>query len=670
MDKDEFEWLEDQKEPKAAQWEAEQARIATDFVNKLPERKEIRSMLEGSLKIETFSSINPEIRPQSPSGYRYFQYRRKYGEEFSVYYYSDELGGEQKVALDPNLLSKDGKLSVNGVYPSDDGSMLIYEVSERGSDLMSIHVKDIDKNVTLDDVIPPIRSYSRTVWLKDGSGFFYALWPDPKFAADKADSQKVYLHMLGETHDKDLGIFGAGLGPEYNIRLSRTKEGTHLIIYVDDHSTDERSVYVKDLVSDEEPRLLVDRLKKSELFVLDIIKGCVYARTDYNAERGRIVKFLLDAPQIENWTDVVPEGKGVIRYAFVPGDKLVLGMFDDAHDALRVYSLSGEFKDEIRLPGLGSIQGAIADFKGNIMSFVYVSFNIPATVYAYDFNTMETKALETLKVDLDTSLVGVKQVWFSSKDGTKVPMFIACRNDIKLNGGNPMLMYGYGGFGIPQAPFFSYSVFKFIERGGAYALVNIRGGSEYGKSWHGEGRLMKKQNAFDDFISAGEWLIENGYTSKNRLVIEGGSNGGLLVAACMLQRPDLFSGVVCSKPVLDMLKFHKFGNGILWIDEFGNPDDPAMRNYLRAYSPYHNIKEGQRYPPIMLVAGENDTRVEPMHAYKMAALMQKKNPDNTVLLKVDRDMGHGFGQPVSKWLDSFADRWAFIYYYSGLTRRV
>ena len=663
LEKDQFGWMENDKDPRVKTWVNSQNAVTRAFLDKIPALNDFKKSFTEFANLDTEGAFDPRECKSSPTGYRYFQYKRKGGQDFGVLYYSDSPTSPQKVAIDPNTLSQDGKLAVVDTYIADGARLIAYTVSEGGSDRQRIRVRNIETGTDLPDEIPPIR-YPRVTWLKDGSGFFYTRWPDPNVPEDKG-AYSVYFHKLGTDPKGDSGVFGKGLGPENVTWLNISRDGTRLLISAR-RADDRVEIYYKDLKSGAGPAPFIMDLKSAErLYPISIEEdGTVYAHTTADAKNGRIVSFNIAAPDKSNWKTVVPETNSAISEAVLTGGHIVVVRMKNAHSMMELYNLDGRPEHEIKLPQLGSVGAIGAERHGSEIFFSFSSFTTPAESYRYDFNTGKLELVARLKTSFNPDSVDVKQVWYKSKDGTDVPMFLVHKKGIKMDGGNPTLLYGYGGFNHGLTPGFRMSLPKFIEDGGVYAVANIRGGNEFGEGWHQAGMRENKQNVFDDFIAAAEWLIKSGYTSSSKLAINGGSNGGLLVAAVMVQRPELFSAVVCEVPLTDMLKFPYFGGGKQWMAEYGNPDNPKDREYIAKYSPYHNVVEGQKYPPILIMSAENDTRTDPMHARKMAAMLQERAaPGSVVLLRMETDAGHGFATPVSKAIEEGADKWAFIYHF-------
>lgn len=656
---DPFRWLEDKESAQVKDWMEEQNAYARGFLDNVEGREQLKNLFSELLNIDSFGSFRPRKRRALFPRWRYFQYRRTAGQNHYVLYYCDGLRSDPKIAIDPNEFSEDGTVAMAWDAPSRDGSLIAYGVTESGSDRIQIYVLDLDNDTLLEEKIPPVR-YSSVAWLNDNSGFYYTKWPEPGAPQDEEDDFHVYFHELGTDPKEDVGLFGKGLDPKKYSGIYTSPSNKYLLITVWE-GWDKSELFCKNLTKeDSEISPLVTGI--DALFHAVIRKDKMYMMTNHGAPRFRIVTFDINKPQEDEWKEVIPEGKDTLEHFDIIGDKIVAKYLVSASSSLRLYSIDGRFLREIELPTMGSVAGPFGEWDGEEIFFSFSSFIIPPTIYRYDSAENKLEEIDQVKVDLDFDELELKQVWYESKDGTKVSMFIMHRKDIRSDGNNPTVLYGYGGFSISITPYFTYEIQPFLQKGGVYAAANLRGGGEYGEEWHRAGMLEKKQNVFDDFIAAAEWLIENRYTSKDKLAINGGSNGGLLVGACMTQRPDLFKAVICGVPVLDMIRYHKFDGGQLWIPEYGFAENKEEFEYLIKYSPYHNVRKGERYPAVLFMTADTDTRVHPMHAWKMAALLQKYNTsDNPIILRTETKAGHGFGKPVTKIVEEMTDKWSFLF---------
>ncbi len=655
---DPFQWLEDGSSQRTLKWVEDQNTRARSALDAIPERDKLRQQLSDLYNVESQGVV---FHASSGAARRYFQYRRSPGQNHKVLYYREEGSTTQKVAVDPNTFSSDGSISMPWAKVSPDGRMVAYATSDRGSDRAAIHVLSLDTAALLTDTIPPIR-YADMVWLPDSSGFYYSKWPDPNIKADQVDNHHVYLHRLGADHKDDIPVFGAGLPARSFTEIATFGGSRHLFLTAYNGRT---TVYYKDLANGTSMVPLITNIS-GKFDIINVVGTKIYAVTDRGAKNNKVVSVDMANPSQRNWTEVIPERVDVLNDASVVGGHIVASYLKNAHSTVLMYSLDGKFEREIKFPPMATVEGPLGMSNASEMFFRVSSFNMPPTIYGYDVKADRLDVIYQTPCAADLKNVVVDQVWYPSKDGTKVSMFLVHRNDIRLDGKNPTVLYGYGGFDDSMVPEYDAAIIPFIQKGGVYAVANIRGGGEYGQDWHMSGTREKKQNVFDDFIAAAEWLISQGYTSSGKLAVSGASNGGLLTAAVMTQRPDLFKAVICDVPVLDMLRFHRFGGGAQWISEYGNPDSSDAK-YLAKYSPYENVKNGQRYPATLFTSGGNDDRVDPMHARKMVALMQAlaSNPED-IILRTDPKSGHGFGMALSGYIEKSVDEWSFIFQQLGM----
>ena len=545
------------------------------------------------------------------------------------------------------------------------GTRLAYGLSQHGSEESTLSVRDVATGKDLPDRIERTR-HAAVAWTPDGKGFYYTRYPKPGTvpAGDENYHRHVYYHALGTDPANDPKIFGAGRDKEDWPDVALSPDGRWLVVTVS-KGWSMSEVYLKDRAKDGP---WVPVVEKVEALYAPVIRNDVlYIHTNEGAPRYRVFKADPANPDRKNWTELIPEGPDVLDSFTAVGDKLVGLYMHKASSRLRLFDRTGKPVHEVELPTLGSIEGLGAEWDGRELLFGFSSFTVPPSVYHVDLTTFTTQLWERVKANIDTNAYEVKQVTYRSKDGTPVTMFLAHKKGLTLDGQNPTYLTGYGGFNVSETPIFSASWFLFLEKGGIVAVPNLRGGGEYGEAWHKAGMLDKKQNVFDDFIAAAEWLIENRYTNPKKLVIQGGSNGGLLVGAVVTQRPELFRAAVCNVPLLDMLRYHKFRIARLWIPEYGDPDDPKAFRWLKAYSPYHNVKPGTAYPAMLITAAESDTRVDPLHARKMTALLQAASAsDQPILLRHTTKEGHGAGKPRAKVLDELTDIWSFLFWQLGM----
>lgn len=658
---DHYRWLEKQDDPPVTEWVDKQTQFTRSILDTLPYRNEINAQLKKLYDLTTISS--PSIY-----GSRYFFFKREAGQNHSVMYVREgSHTAPARVVLDPNSFSTDGTVALDWMHPSPEGNLVAYGKSEGGSEISTLYIRDVTTGKDLDLTIPYTRAAS-VAWLKDLSGFYYTHYP--KLGAVPAGDEKyfrrVYFHKMGDNPDNDKLIFGEGRPKEEWCDIELSSDHRYLLLSASLDWT-KNDLWIRGINQTGNFIPVAEKLDGS--FGGDVYGNTLYLLTNYQAPRYKIMTTPVNNPKMDNWEELIPEQKGVIRGFRIVGGKLVLLMSEDVVSKIYIYSLEGKKEKEIPLPTLGSVGGIDGKQDGEELFFSFTSYFYPPTVYRYDMNIGKLEETEKMQLDFDLSVYEVKQIFYTSKDGTKVPMFIVNKKGLKLDGTNPTLLYGYGGFDISITPNFIRGLYVWLDRGGVYAVANIRGGGEYGRTWHEAGRLEKKQNVYDDFIAAGEWLIANKYTSPQKLAIQGGSNGGLLMGAMLTQRPDLFKAVICQVPLLDMLRYDKFLIARLWIPEYGSAADPAQFKWLQAYSPYQKVKEGVKYPATLITTGVQDSRVDPMHAFKMTALLQKANSGpNPILLRVEPKAGHGAGKPVSKILNEQTDIWSFLLWQLGVDK--
>jgi prolyl oligopeptidase len=653
---DPYRWLEDPDADATKAFVAAQNALTAEFVSELPARAQFAERLTALWNY-------PRRQPPHVRGRRRF-YRHNDGLQNQAVLYRQEGVGEPEVLLDPNQLSADGTTALISESYSDDGRHLAYSLSQSGSDWQEIAIRDTDSGEDLPERLRWCK-FSQPVWLRDGSGFYYARYPAPAEmpAAAPSTHQRVYFHQLGTDQTADLLIYARPDIPELGFDMALSGDGRYLILTGWEDTDPTNRVFVNDSESDEGfVALIPEREHRYEFLTND--GSLFYFWTDFGAENGRVIAIDLEHPAPEAWQEVVPEADEVIETVQVVHDELIVNRLQHAAHRLYRYALDGTPRGEIVLPALGSVAELRGRRKDNALYFLFQSFLTPPTLYRFDFAGERLLVEHAPQVPFDADGFETRQVFIPSKDGTRVPLFITCRKDLPLTGDNPTLLYGYGGFNISLPPLFSGSRLAWLAQGGIFAQANLRGGMEYGEAWHQAGRLEKKQNVFDDFIAAGEWLISNGYANSNTLAIEGRSNGGLLVAACITQRPDLFGAAHCGVPVIDMLRYQRFTAGRYWVGEYGVGSDPAQFPFLIAYSPLHNVRNGERYPPLLITTAESDDRVVPMHAYKFAAALQHADAGaNPLLLRVETRAGHGLGKPISKLIAEAADVYGFLWTY-------
>lgn len=652
---DPYRWLEVDTAAEVEDWVERQNEVTFGYLEKIPFREKIRQRLEELWNYERYSA------PFQEGKYTYF-YKNDGLQNQSVLY--RQIGdAEPEVFLDPNKFSPDGTTSLAGLSFTKDGSMAAYLISEGGSDWRKVIVIDAETMQVVDDTIKDVK-FSGLSW-KGNEGFFYSSYDKPKEGSQLSgmtQHHKLYYHRLGTPQSQDELVFGGEQTPRRYIFGGVSEDERWLVISAA-VSTTGNEVYLRDLTQPNAPIVpVVDNFDNEHGFVHS--EGdFLYFQTNLNAPNNRLVKTLAANPTPDNWEDVIPEKEEPLSVS-TGGGYLFAEYLRDALSAIEQYQLSGEKVREIELPGQGSAGGFSGKWDQQTLYYSFTSYVDPGNIYAYDVETGASELYKASGVQFDPSQYESKQVFYTSKDGTKVPMMVTHKKGLALNGQNPTMLYGYGGFNVSLTPRFSTSNIIWLENGGVYAVPNLRGGGEYGEAWHLAGTKMKKQNVFDDFIAAAEYLIENGYTSSDYLSISGGSNGGLLVGAVMAQRPDLIKVALPAVGVLDMLRYHQFTAGAGWAYDYGTADEsPEMFQYLLGYSPYHNLSEGNCYPATMVTTADHDDRVVPAHSFKFAARLQEmQSCDNPALIRIETKAGHGAGKPVSKIIEEQADKWAFTFY--------
>lgn len=660
---DRYRYLEDGNNPDTKQYVEQQLAYTRSVLDPLPGRDRINARLSQLLTIGT-------IGPPQIGGKYYFYNRREGTQNQPVLYVREGLGGTDRVLIDVNKMSTDGTVALDWWFPADDGKYIAYGTSPNGSEESTLHLIDSATGKLLPDVIERTR-FASLAWKKDNSGFYYTRHPKKGEVPEGEEVYhvKVFYHALGTDPEKDPLLFGEGRNPQDIPSVGLSEDGRWLLITVFQGWT-KSEMHLQDLSSKNPPVEITTG--KEFLYSADFLKGKLYITTNEDAPRFRV--FAADAtnPKRENWKELIPQSDAVLQSASVTGGKLFAQYEHNASSELKIFDVDGKKLRDIPLPTIGTVNAVAGKWDVSELFFGFQSYTVPPSVYRYDLNTGAT-SLWT-KVDapsIDPSGFEVQQVWYNSKDGTRIPMFVVSKKGIEKNGKNPVLLTGYGGFNVSETPSFSRSMYLWMEHGGIYAVANLRGGSEFGEDWHRAGMLEKKQNVFDDFISAAEYLIAQKYTDKDHLSILGGSNGGLLMGAMITQRPDLFRAVICAVPLLDMLRYQNFQIAKLWIPEYGSAEDPKQFDFIYAYSPYHHVKEGQEYPAILFMTADTDTRVDPMHAKKMAALMQAEakngaSKEKPILLRIETKAGHGQGKPVTKQIEENTDMYSFLFWQLGV----
>ncbi len=653
---DPYRWLEDDNSAETKAWVETENKVTFDFLEKIPQREAIKHRLTELWNYERFGVPFKE-------GGRYFITRNDGLQNQSVLYTMASLDAEPAVLLDPNTLSTDGTVALAGYTVSDDGNLLAYGLARAGSDWHEWRVRDVRTGKDLPDVVNWVK-FSGASWTKDNRGFFYSRFDEP----DKTNTlkgvnyfHKLYYHKLGTPQQDDKLIYHRPDQKEWGFGAGVTEDGRYLVIRVSKGSDRRNRFFYRDLQDAQSPVVeLLNDFDAAYDFVGNV--GTVfYFKTDLNAPRGRIIAIDVTRPQRASWDEVIPQASDAMEEASLVNDKFVLTYLKDAHSVVKIFGRDGRLLREVALPGLGTAAGFGGKRKDTETFYAFTSFTVPGVIYRYDLATGKSTLFREPKVAFKGADYETQQVFYQSKDGTRVPMFITCRKGTKLDGNNPAYLYGYGGFDISITPSYSPSIAAWLEMGGVFAVANIRGGGEYGEEWHEAGMKLKKQNVFDDFIAAAEWLTANHYTRREKLAIGGASNGGLLVGACLTQRPDLYGAALPTVGVMDMLRFNKFTIGWAWQSDYGSPDNAEEFKALYAYSPLHNIHPGTKYPATLITTGDHDDRVVPAHSFKFAATLQAAQAGpKPVLIRIETRAGHGAGKPTAKLIEESADKWAFL----------
>ncbi len=596
-------------------------------------------------------------------GGRYYFFRNDGLQNQSVLFRQDTLTSEPGILLDPNSWSADGTIALSGSAFSDDGRFVAYGVQDAGSDWNTWKIMEIESGKVLDDELKWVK-FSGAVWTPDSQGFFYARYPQPEEGAafqSLNTNMKVYYHRVGSPQASDVLVYERPDHPDWGFRLSVSEDGHYLIITVWVGTDDRYRIVVKDLKEPYGlPFELIDNFDHEYSFI-DSDDQVLYFKTNVDAPLRRVIAIDLKHPARENWKEVIPQTENALDSVGIVGNMFVCDYLKDAKTQVRLHAMDGTFVREVEFPGIGTATGFDGRRKDTDTFYSFSSFALPPTTYRYNMITGVSELFRKADVKFNPDDYETSQIFYTSKDGTKVPMFLCHKKGLKLDGTNPTLLYGYGGFNISITPSFSVSRLTWMEMGGVLAVANLRGGGEYGETWHKSGTKQKKQNVFDDFIAAAEWLIEHKYTSSKKLAIQGGSNGGLLVGACMTQRPDLFGACLPAVGVMDMLRFHKFTAGRFWTDDYGSADNADEFTALRAYSPYHNLKGGTQYPATLITTADTDDRVVPGHSFKFAAQLQASQSGTApALIRIETRAGHGAGKPTAKIIEEASDQWAFL----------
>jgi Serine proteases of the peptidase family S9A len=660
---DPYRWLENDTTKETAAWVKAQNKVTSSYLEKIPFRNKLKERLTNLTNYEKIGA------PFKKNG-KYYFYKNDGLQNQSVLYVQNTLDSEPEVFLDPNKLSEDGTVALTGISFSKDGKYFAYTISRSGSDWREVYVMDIATRKLLDDHIQWAK-FSGAAW--QGDGFYYSAYDAPvagKEFSNVNENHKIYYHKIGEPQSKDVLVYQNPKYPKRFYTASVSEDQQALFIYESGEGRG-NALYMKNLTKADAP---IEQLASDfnyEYSPIEVIGNKILFTTNFGAPKSKVMVADINSPKLENWKVLVPESTSVLSGAEVIGGKLVLTYDKDASNHAFVYNTDGKLLHEVKLPSLGSV-GFSGDKDEKDAFFIFTSFTFPGAVYKYNVDTNESSLYRAPKVNFNPEDFVTEQVFYPSKDGTKIPMFLTYKKGLKKNGSNPVFLYAYGGFNISLNPSFSTFRIPFLENGGIYAQANLRGGGEYGEEWHIAGTKMHKQNVFDDFISAAEYLIANKYTSKSKVAIVGGSNGGLLIGACVNQRPDLFKVAIPEVGVMDMLRYHKFTIGWNWASDYGTSEDSKeMFDYLHAYSPLHTFKKGITYPAIMVTTADHDDRVVPAHSFKYAATLQEaSNKKNPALIRIDSKAGHGSGKPISKVIDEQADIYSFIMYNIGINPKL
>lgn len=663
---DPYRWLENPDSPQSRAWIEAQNKVTFGYLEKIPARETLKARLTELWNYERYGVPFKQ-------GSRYFITRNDGLQNQSVLYTMESLEAEPKVLLDPNKLTADGTVALKGYAISEDGEFMAYGLSTAGSDWEEWRVRKVASAEDTSDVLKWVK-FSGASWAHDGSGIFYSRYDEPT-ESTKLQSlnyfQKLYFHKKGTPQSEDVLVYHRPDQKEWGFSGDVTEDGRYLIVHVRQGTDTRNRVFFKKLPEKFTPRDLAYDIGSKAVELLNDFDASYefvgndgpvfWFQTDLKAPRGKIVAINVNHPEREHWKELIPESKDTLQAARVVNRQFIVTYMQDAKSVVKIFDLAGKPVRDLALPGIGSVGGFSGEQNDTETFYAFTSFTSPSTIYRLDLKTGQSTVFRQPKVKFDASQFETRQVMYKSKDGTAVPMFVVHKKGLNLDGNNPTLLYAYGGFNISLTPSFSASALAWLEMGGVYAQPNLRGGGEYGEEWHKAGTKLKKQNVFDDFIAAAEFLIAQKITKPEKLAIAGGSNGGLLVGAVMAQRPELFGAALPAVGVMDMLRFHKFTIGWAWTSDYGSADNPEEFKALRAYSPLHNLKKGTRYPSTLVTTADHDDRVVPAHSFKFAAELQHAHKgDNPVLIRIETKAGHGAGKPTSKIIEEAADRYAFL----------
>lgn len=649
---DPYRWLEDAEAPEVESWTQTQHDLAVDYLRALPGRDALTARLGELWNFEVFNGL---IKRKE----RVF-FMKQDGRQNQPVLYVQDGDAEARILIDPNTFSEDGTIALTSYFPSPNGKWVAYLTSESGSDWVEIRLRDVENGRDTHDRIQQVK-FTIIAWKKDHTGFYYSRFSSAQESDERNQAvyHQLFFHVLGLPQDEDREVYARPDLPASLLFPTESDDGQYLILHVVGESISKNRLYYRQSDRDGDFTRLFDLLD-AEYSFLGNVNASFFIKTTHSAPRGRII--LVDVNDPAQWREIVPEQPEVIEQSLLIGQTVILVMVSQASHIIKLYDLDGNFLRQLDLPAVGSVNLYPAGQQDTGFFFDFSSYLFPTTVMYCDLESGEIRVFKEIAIPFDSSGYETRRHVFHSKDGTPVSMFLTHRKGVEPNGANPTILTGYGGFNVNNLPLYTNWIPAWLEQGGILAVVHLRGGGEYGEEWHQGGMLDRKQNTFDDFIAAAEYLIAAGYTSTPRLAIEGGSNGGLLVAACMLQRPDLFGAVICRVPVADMLRFQKFTAGRYWTPEYGDAESSREHfEFLYAYSPLHNVRKGVSYPPILIDTADHDDRVVPMHSKKFAAALQAADPgSNVILLRIELKAGHGFGKPVSKQIETRADFLVFL----------
>jgi prolyl oligopeptidase len=658
---DPYRWLEDDTSAQTAEWVKAQNAVTFGYLEQIPYRQKIQDRL-------TEIWDYPKVSAPYKEGGRYY-YSRNTGIQNQFVQFSQEaLSGEERMVLDPNTFSEDGTISLSNFTPSEDGKYIGYGISKAGSDWSEFFVMNAGDVQKLEDHLMWIK-FSGMSWY--GDGFFYSRYPEPAKGEELSgtnENSKVYYHKIGDKQENDQLIYEDPANPSWGFSAFASDDKEILVLATNESTKGNQLAFRKAADSGKPFTTLVDNFEH-DYYVIQHINGILYVMTDADAPKYKLIAIDLKNPARENWKDVIPEKEEVLTSISMVGQKIIANYMKDAHNVIQILDLQGNYLYDLDMPILGTIGGFSGKINDQETFYTVTSFTTPAIIYKYDIANNKSQEYNRSAIDFDPSLYEVKQVFYASKDGTKVPMFLVHKKGLNLGGTNPTLLYGYGGFNVSLTPTFSMSRLILLENGFVYALANIRGGGEYGEDWHEAGTKMQKQNVFDDFIAAAEYLVDNKYTSPEKLAVMGGSNGGLLIGAVVNQRPELFSVAIPQVGVMDMLRYHKFTIGKYWATDFGTSEDSKeMFDYLYKYSPIHAIRKDVEYPTTLVMTADHDDRVVPAHSFKYIATLQENyQGKNPVMIRIQTKAGHGGGMPTAMIIEEYADMWAFMMQNLGVT---